>query len=55
MLFLNRKTYCKACGHDVSVTLVPKPEQTKEQRIASEERGSEALEILKNRGWKADE
>lgn len=55
MLFRNRKTYCKHCGHDVSVTLVPKPERTKEQRIADAERASEALEKLKREGWKADE
>ena len=54
MLFLNRKTYCKDCGKDVSVSLVPKPTETKEKRIAREERASEALELLK-RGWKADE
>lgn len=54
MLFRNRKTYCENCGHDVSVTLVPKPEPTKEQRIADAERASEALERLK-RGWKAGE
>ena len=54
MLFRNRKTYCKSCGHDVSVTLVPKPTETKEERIAREERGSEVLEMLK-RGWKTDE
>ena len=55
MLFRNRKTYCENCGHDVSVTLVPKPERTKEQRIADAERSSEALERLKREGWKAGE
>ena len=54
MLFRNRRTYCKDCGRDMSVTLVPKPERTKEQRIADEERSSEVLELLK-KGWKADE
>ena len=54
MLFLNRRTYCKDCGKDVSVSLVPKPERTKEQRIADEERSSEVLELLK-KGWKTDE
>ena len=54
MLFLNRRTYCKDCGKDVSVSLVPKPERTKEQRIADEERSSEVLELLR-KGWKTDE
>ena len=55
MLFRNRKTYCKNCGRDVSVTLVPKPERTREQRIADAERASEALALLKRGEWKADE
>ena len=54
MLFRNRKTYCKECGRDMSVTLVPKPIEMKEKRIARQERAKDALEILK-KGWKADE
>ena len=55
MLFRNRKTYCQDCGRDVTVTLTPKPERTKEQQAHDAERASEALERLKTHGWKAED
>lgn len=55
MLFRNRKTYCSDCGRDVTVTLTPAPERTKEQRVHADERAKNALERLKRKGWKAND
>ena len=54
MLFRNRKTYCADCGHDVTVTLTPKPERSKEEKAHAAERAEAALELLK-KGWKAED
>ena len=55
MLFRNRKTYCADCEHDVTVTLTPKPERSKEEKAHDAERASAALDSLLKKGWKAEE
>lgn len=55
MLFRNRKTYCADCGQDVTVTLTPTPERSKEEKAHEAERASAALDSLLSKGWKAED